>query len=102
MERVGQVGSPGWRGEFRSWRRAALVIAVGFVLGSLLSELIGVALPQGSATREFFLASVSPSVGPLSIDLRVIAFTVGPVAIRANFMSIVGIVGVAWFSKSLL
>ena len=66
-----------------------------------MTELMALTLPP-SAARQFFITTVSASVGPLSVDLSVIALTVGPLILRANFLSLVGIVLVAWFARSLL
>jgi len=85
----------------RSPRRTLLVIASGFVLGALLTELMAVTLPA-SAARQFFITTVAASLGPLSIDLNVIAMTLGPLILRVNFLSIVGVLLVAWFARSLL
>lgn len=85
----------------RSPRRTLLVIAGGFVLGALLTELMVLTLPDIPA-RQVFITTVAASIGPLSIDLNVIALTIGPLILRANFLSIVGIVLVAWFARSLL
>lgn len=82
-------------------RRVALVIAGGFVLGALLTELLGRLLPP-SAARQFFTTTVSASLGPLTVDLQVIALTLGPLLLRANILSVVGILLVAWFARSLL
>jgi len=84
-----------------STRRTTLVIAGGFVLGALLTELMAVTLPA-SAARQFFITTVAASLGPLSVDLHVIAFTIGPLILRANFLSIVGVLLIAWFARSLL
>ncbi len=85
----------------RSPRRTLLVIASGFVLGALLTELMALTLPA-SAARQFFITTVAASIGPLGIDLNVIALTIGPLILRVNFLSIVGILLVAWFARSLL
>lgn len=77
------------------------MIAGGFVLGALLTELMAVTLPP-SAARQFFVTTVAASLGPLSVDLNVVALTVGPLVLRANFLSIIGILLVAWFARSLL
>ncbi|MFQ5678674.1 MAG: DUF4321 domain-containing protein [Gemmatimonadota bacterium] len=82
-------------------RRAVLVVAGGFILGALLTELMALALPA-SAARQFFITTVAASLGPLSIDLQVLAFTLGPVVLKANILSAVGILLVAWFARSLL
>lgn len=85
----------------RTWRRTTLVIAGGLVLGALLTELMAYALPQ-SAARQFFVTTVSATLGPLAVDLQVIALTLGPLVIRVNVLSAVGVVLVAWFARSLL
>ncbi len=85
----------------RSPKRMLLVIAGGFILGALLTELMAVTLPP-SAARQFFITTVAASLEPLAIDLQVIALAIGPLVLRVNFLSIVGIVLVAWFARSLL
>lgn len=85
----------------RSARRTALAIAGGFILGGLLTELMALTLPP-SAARQFFITTVAASLGPLTVDLHVIAVTLGPLVLRANLLSVVGILLVAWFAKSLL
>lgn len=75
-------------------------MAGGLVLGALLTELAAFALPP-SAARQFFVTTVSATLGPLSMDLLVAALTVGPLVIRVNVLSVVGIVLVAWFARSL-
>lgn len=82
-------------------KRLVLVVAAGFVVGALLTELLAFALPA-SAAREFFITTVAASVGPLAMDLKVIALTLGPLALRVNILSLVGILLVAWFARSLL
>lgn len=85
----------------RSARRVTLVVAGGLVLGALLTEVVALALPV-SAARRFFVTTVSASLGPLALDLQVIALTLGPLVIRVNVLSAVGVVLVAWFARSLL
>ncbi|MBI4513368.1 MAG: DUF4321 domain-containing protein [Gemmatimonadetes bacterium] len=82
------------------WRRVA-ILASGFVLGALLTQLATLFLPE-SAAREFFTTTVSASLGPVSLDLWVLALTVGPLAIRVNVFTVVGILLVALFARRLL
>lgn len=82
-------------------RRVVLVVASGFVVGALLTELMALALPP-SAARQFFITTISASLGPLAVDLKVLALTLGPLALRANILSLVGVLVVAWFARSLL
>ncbi|MFQ5890282.1 MAG: hypothetical protein ACE5JR_09535 [Gemmatimonadota bacterium] len=81
--------------------RVGLILAGGMLLGSLLTELMALALPA-SAAREFFITTVSASLGPLTVDLLVVAVTLGPLILRLNILSVVGIILLAWFARSLL
>jgi len=85
----------------KSPTRIALIIAAGFVLGALVTELMALTLPA-SAARQFFIMTVSAWLGPLTVDLHVVALTVGPLILRANILSVVGVLLVAWFARSLL
>jgi len=85
----------------QTWGRVVLILAAGLVVGALLTELVAFALPS-SAARQFFVTTVSASVGPVALDLKVMALTLGPLLIRVNVLSAVGVVLVAWFAKSLL
>ncbi|MDT8436051.1 MAG: hypothetical protein RRA92_04780 [Gemmatimonadota bacterium] len=84
-----------------SGRRIALILAGGMLLGTLLTELAVLALPA-SAAREFFITTVAASLGPLTVDFVVVALTLGPLVLRLNILSVVGILLLAWFSRSLL
>lgn len=81
--------------------RKTAVLVGGLLLGGLLTRLLQWVMPP-SAAREFFVTTVSASVGPLSVDFLVVAFTLGPVVLRVNILSAVGILLVAWFARSLL
>lgn len=78
-----------------------LVVVGGLLLGALLTQLVAIALPV-SAARQFFITTVSASLGPVAVDLQVVALTLGPLVIRINVLSAVGVVLVAWFARSLL
>ncbi len=78
-----------------------MILTGGMLFGALLTELAVLALPA-SAAREFFVTTVAASLGPLTVDLLVVALTVGPLDIRLNILSVVGILLLAWFAKSLL
>jgi hypothetical protein len=82
-------------------KRIALIVAGGMLLGALLTELTALILPA-SAAREFFVTTVAASLGPLTVDLLVIAITLGPLILRLNILSVVGILLLAWFARSLL
>lgn len=93
--------SPDFGGRRRpSAKRVTLIVAGGMLLGTLLTELM--ALTPASAAREFLITTVAASLGPLTIDLLVVAVTVGPLILRVNILSVFGILLLAWFARSLL
>jgi hypothetical protein len=77
-----------------------LVLAIGFIAGGLLTQVARRFLPAGSA-KEFFTTGVTPSVGPLQIDLVIIKFALGPVAIDVSLLSLVGVVIAYLVARSL-
>ena len=87
--------SPGNR-----WR-VVWILAAGFLLGAALTKLSVLFLPEGPFL-EFFTTTVSASIGPLSMDLLVIAFTVGPLILNVNLFSLAGVVLVAYLTRMLL
>jgi hypothetical protein len=76
------------------------VLTHGFVTGGLLSALFERFLPE-SAAKEFFTFAVTPSFGPVSVDLLVVSFTVGPVALHVSILSLVGL-AVAYYAARAL
>ncbi len=85
----------------RSHWRVVTILVVGFLLGAILTKLSLWFVPEGPF-REFFTTTVSASVGPLSVDLLVIAFTLGPIMLNVNLFSVAGVVAVAYVSRMML
>lgn len=85
----------------RSARRIATILVLGFVLGAILTKLALWFLPEGPV-REFFTTTISASVGPLSVDLLVIAFTLGPIVLNVNLFSVAGVLAVAYLARMTL
>ena len=73
---------------------------LGLFLGGLLTKLMELTLPEGTASRDFLLTSVDASFGPLSVDLVAVAFQLGPVTLTLNFLTLVGIAIVALIVRS--
>lgn len=76
------------------------VLAAGFVTGGLLTQVARRFLPPG-APKEFFTAGIAPSVGPLSIDLIILKFTLGPVVLDVSLLSLVGVLIAYLIARSL-
>lgn len=85
----------------RSPWRVAVIVALGFMLGAILTKLSVLFIPEGPF-REFFTTTISASIGPLSVDLLVIAFTLGPLVLNANLFSVVGVLVVAYVARMML
>ena len=85
----------------RSPWRIATILALGFILGALLTKLSLWFIPEGPF-REFFTTTVSASVGPVSVDLLVIAITLGPLVLNVNLFSVAGVLVVAYVARMML
>lgn len=76
------------------------VLASGFIVGGLLTQVARGFLPPG-AVKEFLTTGVTPSVGPLPIDLIILKFAVGPVALDVSLLSLVGVLIAYLIARSL-
>ncbi len=83
----------------RNVKRLLWTLALGLLLGGLLTKLSVVFLPE-SAGKDFLTLPVVASVGPLFIDLLVVAFTIGPLEISLNVLTLVGVAIVAFVVRS--
>jgi hypothetical protein len=70
--------------------RVLVMVLLGLLLGALLSELAVRFMPD-SAARAFFTTSVAAAFGPLVIDLVAVGFTLGPLVLRLDFLSVLGV-----------
>ncbi|MEO7997972.1 MAG: hypothetical protein ABI852_11040, partial [Gemmatimonadaceae bacterium] len=66
-----------------------IVLSVGFVVGGLMNQIARSFLPSG-AVKEFLTTGVTWSAGPLPIDLVILKFALGPVALDVSLLSLVG------------
>jgi Domain of unknown function (DUF4321) len=78
----------------------ALVLSIGFIVGGAFTEIARRWLPAG-AVKEFLTTGVTPSMGPLPIDLVIIKFSVGPVALDVSLLSLVGVFVAYLIARSL-
>jgi hypothetical protein len=76
------------------------VLVAGFLMGGFFSALLERFLPE-SAARTFFTYSATPSIGPVSLDLLVVSFTLGPVTLDASILSLVGVAVAFYAARSL-
>mgnify|MGYP005866467915 FL=1 len=83
----------------RSAVRLVWTLVLGLFLGGLFTELAEWFLPD-SAARDFLTTAVSASLGPLQVDLVAVAFTLGPLTLTLNVLTLVGIFIVAFIARS--
>jgi hypothetical protein len=78
-----------------------VVLSVGFVVGGLMTQVARSFLPAG-AVKEFLTTGlVVPSAGPISIDLVILKFALGPVALDVSLLSLVGVLIAYLIARSL-
>jgi len=77
-----------------------VVLAIGFVVGGVLTQVARKFLPPG-AVKEFLTTGMTPSFGPLTVDLLILKFALGPVAIDVSLLSLVGVLVAYLIARSL-
>ncbi|HEY2804245.1 MAG TPA: DUF4321 domain-containing protein [Gemmatimonadales bacterium] len=76
------------------------VLSAGFVLGGFLHAFLRRVLPAG-APRDVLTFAVTPQLGPFSLDLLVMSFTIGPVVVTVSVMAVIGVVLAYLLARSL-
>ena len=76
------------------------VLGSGFIVGGFFTALLDRFLP-GSTFKAFFVSTWTPTVGPVSVDLLVVNFTVGPVGLAVSLLSIAGVLVAYFVARSL-
>ena len=77
----------------------ALVLGIGFIVGAVLQQAARLLFPPGAA-KQFLTAGITPSFGPLPIDLGLIKFSFG-FAIDVSLLSLVGVLVAYLIARSL-
>ena len=78
----------------------ALILTVGFIAGGVLNVVARRFLPTG-AVKEFLTTGVTPTFGPLHIDLVILKFVLGPMALDVSLLSLLGVVIAYLIARSL-
>jgi hypothetical protein len=76
------------------------VLAAGFIVGGFFTALLDEFLPD-STFKAFFVSSWTPTVGPVSVDLLVVNFTIGPVGLAVSLLSLAGVLVAYFIARSL-
>ena len=77
-----------------------LVLAIGFIVGGFMTQFARRFLPAG-AVKELLTTGVTPSMGPLPIDLVILKFSVGPVALDVSLLSVLGVLIAYLIARSM-
>ena len=78
----------------------ALILAIGFIVGGFLTQFARKFLPPG-AVKEFLTTGVTPQLGPLHVDLIIIKFALGPLALDVSLLSLLGVLMAYLIARSL-
>ena len=70
------------------------------MLGGLLHAFLRRFLPQGPA-REVFTWSVTPTIGPIHLDLLVMSITMGPIGLDVSLLAVLGVAVAFLVARSL-
>lgn len=89
------------RGSSKHWPVFhGVVLASGFIVGGFMTQFARRFLPPG-AVKEFLTTGVAPALGPLQVDLVILKFAVGPVALDVSLLSLVGVLVAYLIARSL-
>lgn len=78
----------------------AIVLAIGFIVGGFLTQFARKFLPAG-AVKELLTTGVTPSVGPLGLDLVILKLSLGPIALDVSLLSLIGVLIAYLIARSL-
>ena len=65
------------------------IIFIGALIGSAVGEVLAFIIPAG-VVKDFFLKSITASIGPGTLDLILLKFTLG-FAIKLNITGVIGV-----------
>jgi hypothetical protein len=78
----------------------ALTLTAGFIAGGAMTQVARRMMPAGTV-KEFFTTGVTPSVGPITLDLVILKFSLGPVALDVSLLSLLGVLIAYLIARSL-
>ncbi len=70
------------------------VIFIGALIGSALGEIVTFLVPAG-VVKDFFLKSVTASIGPGTLNIIIVTLTLG-FTLKLNVMGVIGILIAAY------
>jgi hypothetical protein len=76
------------------------VLMAGFIVGGFLNALVKTVAPD-SVAKQVFTFTLSPTIGPVSIDLLVVNLTLGPLGLHVSLLALLGVVVAYLIARSL-
>ncbi len=76
------------------------ILVAGFIAGGALTSLLRQTLPD-SAARTFFTSTWTANFGPVSADLLVLNFTLGPIGLHVSLLALIGVVVAYLIARSI-
>ena len=76
------------------------ILVAGFLAGGFLTAFLERFLPE-SAAKTVFTTTFTPTFGPVSMDLLVITFTLGPIGLNVSLLSLIGVLVAYLIARSL-
>jgi hypothetical protein len=77
-----------------------IVLSIGFIVGGFMTLLARKFLPVG-AVKELLTTGFTPSLGPVEVDLIILKFAMGPIALDVSLLSLVGVLIAYLIARSL-
>ena len=78
----------------------AVVLSIGFIVGGFMTQFARRFLPAG-AVKEFLTTGVTPTLGPLKLDLVILSMQLGPIVLDVSLLSLVGVLVAYLIARSL-
>jgi len=76
------------------------VLASGFIVGGVIQQVGRKFMPPGAA-KEFFTTGVTPSLGPMPVDLVILKFALGPIVLDVSLLSLLGVLVAYLIARSI-
>ena len=78
-----------------------IILIIGMLIGGYMGEILATVMPDGGA-KDFFLTSIVGNFGPVSINLLIIALTLGPLVLKINLVAILGLFIAVYLFRSFI
>ncbi|OGF97657.1 MAG: hypothetical protein A3F83_08610 [Candidatus Glassbacteria bacterium RIFCSPLOWO2_12_FULL_58_11] len=78
-----------------------IILIIGMLIGGYMGEILATVMPDGVA-KDFFLTSIVGNFGPVSINLLIIALTLGPLVLKINLVAILGLFIAVYLFRSFI